>query len=233
MLSFRNYFIHVTCGVHSFLTQMRGKLHQVHLLFYCVDLLACWGSFPYFQKQQVVNKCQFSPKEVALTSKKPTSIFWWSPSTKDKDTPTSGGDCKWQNLNCRAPAALQHWLLALWGNQPGRAVEGESLKVTPDHFASIAMLIVYRIGNYGQCQTLHLVCCTYWHWWNSITWHPHHQTHSFLWRNEWENIANWDTGAPYGRLYTWYKQLFDVYIKYFFKNKQDHSFTKSNSLNLK
>lgn len=92
---------------------------------------------------------------------------------------------------------------------------------------------VYRIGNYGQCQTLHLVCCTYWHWWNCITWHPHHQTHSFSWKNGWENIANWDTGAPYGRLNTWYKQFFDVYIKYFFKNKQDHSFTKSNTLNLK
>lgn len=38
-------------GVYSFSTQVGGKLHQGHLLLYCVDLLACHCSLPYFQKK--------------------------------------------------------------------------------------------------------------------------------------------------------------------------------------
>lgn len=110
-----------------------GKLHQVHLLFYCGDdLLACWCILHLLHtsrrsKWSTSVNSYLKKWPFALTSKETIPIFWWSPSTKDKDTPTFGGDCKWHNLNCKAPAALQHWLLALWGNQPGRAAEGEWL----------------------------------------------------------------------------------------------------------
>lgn len=56
-------------GVHSFSSQMRGKLlHQGQLLLYCAELLACHCSLPYFQKKHPRHTWSVSTGAVAQST---------------------------------------------------------------------------------------------------------------------------------------------------------------------
>lgn len=104
MLSFNNIQQLSRPVVYSFSTQVRGKLHEGHLLLYCVGLLACCCSLPCFQKKHAPLERVYRGSGTVHFHSRAGSFLRCNHSTLEMATSKRGAmllvPCKLTSINC-------------------------------------------------------------------------------------------------------------------------------------